>query len=146
MPNSPVSAHLASFPVVIEIPVQWGELDAYGHVNNTVFFRYFESARIEYLKRCGFLRSYDEHGIGAILHSTSCRFRQPLHYPDSVLVGTRAIEVGDDRFTMTYLAVSRDTGAVIAEGQGVIVSFDYATRNKVPLPPEVVSGIAGLAL
>ena len=42
-------AELAGWPVIVEIPVQWGELDAYGHVNNTVFFRWFESARIHIL-------------------------------------------------------------------------------------------------
>lgn len=136
---------LDSFSVTIDIPVQWGELDAYGHVNNTVFFRYFESARVEYLERCGFLRSYDERKVGAILHSTSCRFRQPLHYPDVVWVGTRAVEVREDRFTMEYLVVSQGTGSVVAEGEGVVVSFDYSSGKKVPLPPEVVKGIEELA-
>jgi len=145
MPNTPKPSRLDSFPVVIDIPVQWGELDAYGHVNNTVFFRYFESARVEYLERCGFLSSYDEQGIGAILHSTSCRFRQPLLYPASVWVGARTVEVKEDRFTMEYVIVCRETGSVIAEGEGVVVSFDYEARKKVPLPPKVMKGIEDLA-
>lgn len=145
MPNTLQPSTLDSFPVVIDVPVQWGELDAYGHVNNTVFFRYFESARVEYLERCGFLSSYDERGIGAILHSTSCRFRQPLHYPDSVWVGTRTVGVEEDRFTMEYLVVSKETRSVIAEGEGVVVSFDYEARKKVPLPPKVMKGIEDLA-
>jgi acyl-CoA thioester hydrolase len=145
MPNTSMPSKLCSFPVVIEIPVQWGELDAYGHVNNTVFFRYFESARVEYLERCGFLSAYHERKIGAILHSTNCRFRQPLHYPDSVWVGTRAVKVSEDRFTMEYLVVSQGTRSVIAQGEGVVVSFDYTSRKKVPLPPEVVRGIEELA-
>ncbi len=144
MPDSTKQQQIESFPVVIEIPVQWGELDAYGHVNNTVFFRYFESARIEFLDRCGLLRSYDENRIGAILHSTSCRFRQPLLYPDSVLVGTRAASVETDRFTMDYLVVSRQSGLVVAEGKGVVVSFDYVARTKVPLPPDVLTRIEEL--
>ena len=47
------------FPIVIELPVQWGEMDAYGHVNNTVLFRYFESARMAYFERCGFIATYE---------------------------------------------------------------------------------------
>ncbi|MCK5412582.1 MAG: acyl-CoA thioesterase, partial [Gemmatimonadetes bacterium] len=81
--NDPIPEALAGWPVVLRIPIQWGEMDAYGHVNNTVLFRYFESARVEYLVRCGFARSWEEDRVGAILHSTGCRFRRPIFYPDT---------------------------------------------------------------
>ncbi len=128
---------LEAFPAVLSIPVQWGEMDAYGHVNNTVFFRYFESARIAYLDLCGFLESYERDRIGAILHSTSCRFRSPLFHPDTVQVGTRAVSAADDRFTMQYRVVSLASGTVVAEGEGIVVAFDYRTRRKTALPPPV---------
>jgi len=112
-------------------------MDAYGHVNNTVFFRYFESARVAYLERCGFTESYDQHKVGAILHSTDCRFRRPLFYPDTVLVGGRAAEIGPDRFTMEYLVISQDSEAVAAEGTGIVVSYDYVNRRIVRIPEEV---------
>lgn len=135
---------LHGFPATIRIPVQWGDMDAYGHVNNTVFFRYFESARIEYLGLCGFLDSYESARIGAILHSTSCRFRRPLRHPDEVLVGGRASEVGEDRFTMRYRVVSVEEAAVAAEGDGVVVSFDYGEGTKTPLPAGVRERIGAL--
>ncbi len=140
-PQSKPPPLLSGFPVVAEIPVQWGEMDAYGHVNNTVFFRYFETARIAFLGQCGFLDSYDNDGIGAILHSTECRFRRALHFPDTVLVGARAAEISDDRFTMEYCVMSMSQEAVAAEGSGVIVSFDYAGDRKVPIPANVRRGI-----
>ncbi|MCZ6858442.1 MAG: acyl-CoA thioesterase, partial [Gemmatimonadetes bacterium] len=102
MSNEP----LAKFPVVIEIPVQWGEMDAYGHVNNTVVFRFFESARIAFLDECNFIRAYHELNIGAILHSTACRFRRPLYYPDTVRVGARVTQIRTDRFEMEYVVFS----------------------------------------
>jgi acyl-CoA thioester hydrolase len=139
--SDPEAAVRAEFPVVIEIPVQWGEMDAYGHVNNTVYFRYFESARIAYFLRCGLLESYRSSSIGAILHSTQCRFRAALQYPDTAIIGTRVTDVHDDRFTMTYRVVSRAMKAVAAEGQGVIVAFDYTTRSKTRLPEDVREGI-----
>lgn len=135
---------LAEYPAVSTIPVQWGELDAYGHVNNTVFFRYFETARVHYLGLCGFLESYDSRRIGAILHSTSCRFRRALHYPDTIQVGGRAADVQDDRFVMEYRIVSLTQGEVVAEGQGIVVSFDYERREKVPLPEAVRARIRDL--
>lgn len=135
---------LSDCPVTVRIPVQWGEMDAYGHVNNTVFFRHFESARIEYLDRCRFLEAYDRDKIGAILHSTGCRFRRPLFYPDTVIVGARASEVGEDRFTMTYRSVSTAQNELAAEGTGIIVSYDYENRRPAPIPDYVREAIQQL--
>lgn len=143
-PSAPsASTHplLTGFPVVIELPVQWGEMDAYGHVNNTVLFRYFESARMAYFQRCGFTGSYDHHRIGAILHSTSCRFRRPLFCPDTALVGTRVTHIGEDRVTMEYRVVSKAQNETVAEGSAIIVSFDYHHSRKAPLPPAVREAI-----
>lgn len=136
---SQISVHplVADFPVVLELPVQWGEMDAYGHVSNTVFFRYFESARVEYLVRCGFEASYERDRIGAILHSTDCRFRLPLIWPDTIQVACRAAEVGEDRFTTEYRLVSLTADDLAAEGSGVIVSYDYRANAKAPLPAAV---------
>jgi acyl-CoA thioester hydrolase len=139
--SHPVPEALAAWPVVLRIPVQWGEMDAYGHVNNTVLFRYFESARVEYLVKCGFARSWEHDRIGAILHSTGCRFRRPLFYPDTAIVGGRAVELEGDRFTMEYQVISGASGEVTAEGAGVVVSYDYANRRKCPIPETVQAAI-----
>lgn len=135
---------LTGYPVVLTIPVQWGEMDAYGHVNNAVFLRYFESARVQYLDRCGFLASYDRDGIGAILHSTDCRFRRPLFYPDTIQVGCRATDVADDRFTTRYRIVSLAAGAVAADGSAVVVSYDYRANGRAELPAQIRRLIAQL--
>ncbi len=144
MTNPPPNDLLAGYPVVMKIPVQWGELDAYGHVNNTVFFRFFESVRMVYLDRCGFLESYDRDLIGIILHSTECRFRHSLRYPDNALVGARVISLKDDRFTMAYAVVSETSGLLVAEGLGVLVSYDYNVRKKTPLPEAVRKAMINL--
>jgi acyl-CoA thioester hydrolase len=135
---------LAGFPVILELPVQWGEMDAYGHVNNTVFFRYFESARMAFLQRCGFVESHERNQVGAILHSTTARFRQPLFFPDTVQIGASATDVNEDRFTMTYTVVSLTRNVVIAEGSGIIVSFDYAAGKKTALPHAVRTAITSI--
>ncbi len=135
---------LAGFPVVIEVPVRWADMDAFGHVNNTLVFRYFESARIVYFERCGFEESYERDRIGPILHSAACRFRRPIFYPDTLLIGTRTSELLADRFTAEYLAVSKDHGTVMSEGSGVIVSYDYEASRKAPIPAAVRALIAEL--
>ena len=128
---------LNHFPVVIEAPVAWGEMDAFRHLNNTVYFRYFESARMAYFERLRLLEYMDATGIGPILASTSCKFKIPLTYPDTVSVGVRISEIGDDRFTMEYRVISHKHQKVAAEGVGVIVSFDYKKRQKTPIPDEI---------
>jgi acyl-CoA thioester hydrolase len=134
----------AEFPVVLVIPVAWGDMDAMGHVNNTVYLRYFESARIAYFERVGFLEEMTSSGVGPILASTHCRFRLPLIYPDRVKVGASVSEVQDDRFLMLYRIASESAGAVAAEGDGLIVSYDYRQKRKAPLPGRVRERIGEL--
>ncbi|KAB2967551.1 MAG: acyl-CoA thioesterase [Thermoanaerobaculia bacterium] len=132
------------FPVRLVLPLQWGEMDAYGHVNNVVYFRWFESARMAYFARLGWPELERASGIGPILHSTRARFRAPLEWPDEVQVATRAGEVGADRFTMHYEVRSRSLDRVAAEGDGLIVAFDYRAKRKVALPDAIHERIAAL--
>lgn len=128
---------MTGYPIVIDVPIAWGDMDALGHVNNTVFFRLFESARIAYLDAIRFRGGAGGEGIGPILASTHCRFRRPLVYPDTARVGARATDVAEDRFTMEYRIVSGASGEVAAEGGGVVVAYDYGAGRKAPLPGEV---------
>lgn len=125
---------LKGYPVSLEVPVAWGEMDAMGHVNNIVYFRYFESARIAYFEKMGLIDFMKKTGIGPILATTSCRFRIPLTYPDSVLIGAKVVSVEDDRLVMNYIVVSKRHRKPAAEGEGVIVAFDYRGGKKVPVP------------
>jgi len=135
---------LAGYPVVVEIPVAWGEMDFYRHVNNVVYFRYFENARLEYFRRLDWFDFERETGIGPILHSTQARFRKPLAYPDTVSAAVRIASMGDDRFTMEYSVVSHNLGAVAADGQGIIVTYHYGEARKVLIPEEIRHRIEGL--
>ncbi len=128
---------LADYPVVVELPVVWGEMDSYRHVNNAVYFRYFEAARLEYFRRLGWFEYEEQTGIGPILQATSARFRRPLTYPDTIWVAARVPDVQEDRFTMLYRLVSRKLAAVAAEGTGTIVSYHYAQGKKVAIPDEL---------
>ena len=125
---------LVDYPIVVDVPVVWGDMDAFQHVNNTVYFRYFETARIAFFDKLGFNEVKAETGVGPILASTQCRFRIPLTYPDTVSVGAKVLNVEEDRFTMHYLIVSHRHKEVAAEGDGLLVAFDYKTLNKAKLP------------
>lgn len=139
-----MEALLTDYPVVIEIPIAWGDMDAFQHVNNVRYFRFFESARIAYFEKLAFMQVMDETGVGPILASTQCRFRVPLTYPDSIRVGARVVEVGLDRFSMHYRVVSRQHSKVAAEGEGLVITFDYRNQCKHPLPEVLRRRIASL--
>jgi acyl-CoA thioester hydrolase len=135
---------LAGYPVVVELPVVWGEMDSYRHVNNAVYFRYFETARLEYFRRLGWFEYEQQTGVGPILQATSARFKRPLTYPDTIWVAARVPEVQGDRFTMEYRLVSRKLAAVAAEGTGTVVTYHYAQGTKVPVPEELRRRISEL--
>ncbi len=128
---------LAGYPVVIESPVAWGDMDAFAHVNNTVYLRWFESSRIAYFEKLELMELMERTGVGPILASTRCRFKIPLDYPDRVSVGARIARIGEDRFVMEYAAASHRHAAIAADGEGLIVAYDYRQRAKAPIPDEV---------
>lgn len=132
---------LTNFPVTIEVPVAWGEMDAFGHVNNIVYFRYFESARIAYFEKLKFIKFKENIGVGPILSKTSCRFKKALSFPDIVQIGARSTDIEEDRFLMHYRVVSKKHNCVAAEGDGMIVCFDYRKNQKTSLPAEIVENI-----
>ena len=135
---------LAGYPVVVEVPVAWGEMDAFGHVNNIVYFRYFETARIAYFERLDVPEFLARDPVGPILAETSCRFRAALSYPDTVWVGARVESVGEDRFVMRYAVLSRRLGRLAAEGEGILVCFDYRRGRKASVPEKLKTRIAEL--
>lgn len=136
---------LADFPIVVEHPVGWGDMDAFQHVNNTVYFRWFEHVRIAAFQRLGVTAHMEAHGVGPILASTACRFRKPLTYPDTVWIGTRLEDLQADRFTMVYRVVSQQHDVVAAEGTGKIVMFNYGSGQKAAVPASIRRAIEELS-
>jgi acyl-CoA thioester hydrolase len=137
-----VAALLEGFPIVVTTMVAWGDMDANRHVNNVVYFRYIEHARLQYFGELGFSAMQQETGIGPILSWTDCRFRRPLAYPDTVSIGTRIRDVAADRFVMDSIIVSHALRQVAAEGQQRVVVFDYRNNQKAPLPEVIRQRIA----
>ncbi len=130
-------AGLEGFPVVVPCLVQWGEMDAYQHVNNVVYLRWFETGRAAYFDRANLWGLGNApSGVAPIFHSVSCRYRLPVTYPDEVEIGVRVKEVQADRFVVEHAVYSRRHARVAAEGEGVVVSFDYAAQAKAPIPDE----------
>lgn len=133
-----------TFPVIVTQAVVWGEMDSYQHVNNVVYFRYFENGRLEYFRRLRWFELEETTGVGPILQATNARFRRPLTYPDTIHIGTRLKEIQDDRFVIEHNIVSEALNEVATVGEGVIVTFHYASGKKVAVPDELKERIRAL--
>jgi acyl-CoA thioester hydrolase len=131
------------WPVTIELPVQWGDMDSFGHVNNVVYLRWFESARIAYFERAGILAGMPDRG--PIQARQEVDYRLPLTYPDSVRVSCTVTKMGNTSFTMGLRLRSKShERAIAAEGVAVIVMVDYRTGKKIPLSDELRKSIERL--
>ena len=121
----------------VQIPVTWGQMDSFAHVNNIQYFKWFEDVRMAYFQASGIFDHMSAHSVGPILARTQCRFIIPLTFPDIVHLGTRIDDIGDDRFTMVYRVVSEARDALAAEGEGRIIMFDYERNTKAPIPDAI---------
>jgi acyl-CoA thioester hydrolase len=124
---------IAEFPVQVTIPIAWGEMDAYGHLNNIYYLRYFETARIQYFREIGLVDMKLETGLGPILAQTTCKYHKPLQYPDQVIAGAKVKSMSKSSFVMDYLIVSEKAG-IATSGEGVIVMYDYHASQKAEIP------------
>ncbi len=130
--------------VNIEQNVVWGEMDAFQHINNTVYFRYFENVRLEYFHKINLFEIMKNEGIGPVLASTQCRFKIPLTFPDKIHIGTKVFELGEDYYLMKYSIYSHQYEKIVAEGEGKIVSFSFAEKKKSKHPKQLYENILAL--
>lgn len=118
--------------ITTRVPVAWGDMDAMGHVNNTVYLRWFETARITWLLQTCLLEQGSP--TGPILARTEIDYRIPVTFPDTVEVSVRAERVGNASVTLAYtIRSTAHDGAVVAEGRTVMVMIELATGRSVAL-------------
>lgn len=148
--NSPL---LKNYGAHLFIPIQWGEMDLFRHVNNVTYARYIESARIKtiysFAQTSAALREKDitrklmksmmsASGVGVILKSLSINYKRPLTFPDTIVCGSSVSNISSDRFNMTTKIISKSLNDVCCIGDSVIVCYDYSKGEKCPFPPLMV--------
>ncbi|USD66931.1 acyl-CoA thioesterase [Vibrio sp. SCSIO 43136] len=133
------------FSSVTEIKVAWGEMDALNHVNNAVYFRYFETARLDYFNRIELMEEMYDTQVGPVLGATDAKYILPVTYPDTLLVGTNVIDLQDDRFTMEYQVFSQQQSKVTTVGHATVVMFDFKTKKKGLLSERLTKCISELS-
>ena len=135
---------LKDFTVVVDLNIEWGDMDALQHVNNIEYFKYFQVARIAYFEKIASDGVLREKRIPLILASTQCKFIYPLAYPDSISVGVRVDAMADQYFTMKYAVVSHQHQRLAAIGDAKVVMFDYVNNKKASIPDEIRKTIIDL--
>jgi len=135
---------LGRYPVSVTIPVAWGEMDAFQHVNNVAFARWVESARVAYFARLGLMRPHGSEGRGPILARIAVDYRRPVTYPDTVRVDATVRAIGRSSLTAAYRIFSLEQRAEVATAEDVIVIFDYATGRKAQVDERLRAAIAAL--
>ncbi len=138
-------SELADFAVQSDITVQWGEMDAANHVNNVVYLRWFEHARVVYLDRLNYPVVLEQEGLpGVILAKQDCKYLFPVHYPDTITMGIKVTEMGEDRFVMHCKMYSQEHQRLVAIANATIVTYDYVKQSKAPVPESLRQGIQAI--
>lgn len=115
------------------IQVRWGDMDALGHVNNTVYFRYAEQARIEWLEAIG-IHDIVDVDEGVVIVNASCTFLKPVTYPATVEIRTLIGKPGNSSLPTYYEMRVVGDETVVAEGASKIVWWNPRTGKSLPLP------------
>lgn len=135
---------LNDFPIVVELPVLWSDQDIYGHVNNVVYLRWFESARVKYWDDGGIRLVMAPHGWGPILAAVHCNYRDQLKYPDTVWIGTRVVTLGRTSIRMEHQVFSQECDTIVADGESLVVLFNYREQHKTEITKDLQDAIEAL--
>ncbi|MFI4941063.1 MAG: acyl-CoA thioesterase [Burkholderiales bacterium] len=120
------------------MPIRWGDMDAMGHVNNTVYFRYLEQARIEWFAKIGC--EPDPLGEGPVIINAHCTFIRQLRYPGDIEVLTYVGAPGRSSFETTQEIRRIDAPEILcATGGAKIVWVNFPSEKSMPLPDNIRS-------
>ena len=113
----------------VEVPVRWGDLDALNHVNNTVYFRYMEEARVTCMRACGIGGATSPRHL--VVAHVSCDFLRPVLWPATVLVDTRITKLGRSSIEFQVeIHIKGDDNGACARSRTVIVGVDADTGRS----------------
>ena len=124
----------ATYAYVAPTKVHWGDMDALGHVNNVVYFKYLENTRLTMMESLGIFPRLFEEGTGLVIADAHCQYKAPVVYPDTLHIGVRAELMGDDRVRFHYALFSESLQRVAAEADTVQVCVSPQTGRKTAMP------------
>ena len=132
------------YPVSTEINVKWGEMDAFQHLNNTVYIRYIEDGRIDLLEKLGMSNDMKSFNIGPILASIQCDYLVPVTYPDTIIVFSTVTQTGVKKIELEHKLWSIQQNCLVAKGLGIGVYYDYKALKSCAIPAFIADKLATL--
>jgi len=135
---------LGRYPVSVTIPVAWGDMDAFQHVNNVTYARWIETARVAYFTRIGLMCPLRPDGVGPIVARLAIDYERALFYPDTVRVDVTVRAIGRTSLTMGYRIWSQGQDAEVATAEDVMVLIDYQAGKKAPVDDALRAAIRAL--
>lgn len=118
------------FPFPIRQQVLWGEMDAFNHINNVIYFRYFETGRIVFFNEANLWDLLAENNIRIVVVKLDCNYVQEITYPAEIEIAVAIKKVGNSSLTVHHI-VKKD-GKIAAHGEGVIVATNPETGKSTP--------------
>ncbi len=123
------------------LPVRWGDMDAYGHVNNAMYMRYLEEARVQLLAEMG--ATMDGRGIDPVIINVGCTFLRPVVYPETLRIDCYVGDAGRSSFMTWYRIYAESMPEQPAsEGYAKVVWMDHRSGRSVPLPEAIRAQVA----
>lgn len=135
-PAAPPLPDRADFPVIRSITTRWMDNDVYGHVNNVVYYSFFDTAVNAHLIEQGVLDPTASPVIGLVIE-TGCRYAAPIGFPDRIDAGVRVTRIGTSSVRYEIGLFRNDAAAAAAFGHFTHVYVDRDTRRPVPIPDDV---------
>ena len=132
------------WPIKTEIPVLWGDVDSFGHVNNIIYLKWCETSRVELFRKMYDVKTLDTEniqlgsGVGPILANFNCNYRTPIKYPDVIYIKTRISHIGNTSYGIDHQMYSKNNDEkIVFDGSSVIVMVNYKNETKFQLDSEM---------
>lgn len=135
----------ARYPFIHPLKVNWGDMDALGHVNNVMYFQYLENTRISVMEALGAFPRLFEEGVGLVIADARCRYKVPVVYPDTLHIGVRAEITAESRLVFHYALFSAAQQRVAAEAETLTVCVSPQTGRPVAMPDWFRQKLLGIA-
>jgi acyl-CoA thioester hydrolase len=123
------------------LTVRFSDCDLLGHVNNAVYFTYFEECRLEWWRTFGD-SPMGTPGFGVIIAHCSCNYRAPAFVSDRLEIALSVAAIGTSSLTIDHLVTHVESGKVLADGRTVVVAYDHQAGKSVPIPPATRATLA----
>jgi acyl-CoA thioester hydrolase len=133
------------YPHLLTVPTRWMDNDVYGHVNNVVYYSYFDTVVNGYLISSGILDIKRSPVIGLVVE-TQCRYFKPITFPDAVHAGLRVARLGSSSVRYEVGIFRNDEESAVAQGYFVHVYVDREGRRPTALPPEMRAALERILL